>query len=147
MVTSVGIFFVNDANKILIGHPTHSSDGSGFWTIPKGKMDEGETEEQTAKREFFEESGLSIDGFPDGVLEYVGQEVYRHKKKKIVTYHFKTEMYVPEPVCMSFLEKNGEQIPEIDRFRWVTFDEAVKLLHYAQSAILQRNQERFNVSK
>lgn len=147
MVTSVGIFFVNDANRILIGHPTHSSDGTGFWTIPKGKMDEGETQEQTAKREFFEESGLSIDGFPDGTLEYLGKEVYRHKKKQIAIFYFRTEMYVPEPVCMSFLEKDGKRFPEIDRFRWVSFDEAVKLLHYAQSAILQRNKERFDAPK
>ena len=147
MVTSVGIFFVTSDNRILIGHPTYSSDGAGFWTIPKGKMDEGETEEQTAKREFFEESGLTIDGFPDGTLEYLGDEEYRHKKKRLVAFYFKTLMVPPRPICVSYLEKDGKQIPEIDRFQWVTYDEAVKLLHYTQAAILLRNKEKFIATK
>lgn len=147
MVISVGIFFVNADNKILIGHPTYSSDGEGFWTIPKGKMDAGETEEQTAKREFFEETSLTIDGFPDGTLDYLGREEYRHKKKTIAAFVFKTLLVPPQPVCVSFLERNGETIPEIDRFHWATYEEAVKALHYAQSAILVRNKAKFDALK
>lgn len=147
MVTSVGIFFVNADNRILIGHPTYSSDGSGFWTIPKGKMDEGETEEQTAKREFFEESGFVIDGFPDGTLEHLGSAEYKHKKKRIVAFYFKTNMVPPRPVCLSYLDHNGERIPEIDRFMWVTYTEALEKLHYAQVEILKQHKDKFDVPK
>ena len=37
----------------LAGHPDH-----GKWTLPGGKMEWGETPEETARREFFEETGL-----------------------------------------------------------------------------------------
>ncbi len=41
---------------------------SGFYSFPKGHMEEGETEKQTAAREIFEETGLTptfIDGFKE----------------------------------------------------------------------------------
>jgi len=145
MVTSVGIFFVGSSNRILLGHPTYSSDGDGFWTIPKGKMNEGETQEQTAKREFFEETGLSIDVFPDGTLEYLDVEEYRHKKKRIAAFVFKTKLLTPTPVCVSFLEHKGETIPEIDRFMWASYDEAILKLHYAQVEILKRHKSKFEL--
>lgn len=144
MITSVGIFFVNSDNRILIGHPTHSSDGAGFCTIPKGKQEPGESLEETAKREFFEESSIVIDAFPDGTLEYLDTEVYVHKKKRIVAYVFKTKLEVkPYPTCISFIERDGERFPEIDRFYWCKYDEAVKMLHYTQRAILERHKEKF----
>ena len=34
----------------------------GFWGIPSGLMEHGETPEQAARRELFEESGLSVAG-------------------------------------------------------------------------------------
>lgn len=147
MVTSVGIFFLNADNKILIGHPTNSSDGSGFWTIPKGKMDEGETEEETAKREFFEESGLDISAFPDGKLELLGTEEYRHKKKRLVAYIFKTQIVPPRPVCLSYWDIDGKKVPEIDRFMWASYEEAKQLLHYTQIALLETHKDKFNVPK
>ena len=36
----------------------------GDWTFPKGKIDEGETFEQGALREVFEETGMSCHGHP-----------------------------------------------------------------------------------
>lgn len=144
ITTSVGIFFVNSENRILVGHPTNSADGTGFCTIPKGKQEPGESLEDTAKREFFEESSIVIDAFPDGTLEYLDEEVYVHKKKRIVTYYFKTNLKVdPYPVCTSFLEVNGKRIPEIDRFYWCKYDEAVKMVHYTQRAILERHKDKF----
>jgi predicted NUDIX family NTP pyrophosphohydrolase len=144
ITTSCGIFFVNGDNRILVGHPTNSQYGVGVCTIPKGKQEPGETLEETAKREFFEESGILIDAFPDGTLEYLDQEVYVHKKKRIVAFYFKTNLEVnPYPVCNSFIEKDGKRFPEIDRFYWCKYIEAVKLVHYTQRAILERHKEKF----
>ena len=33
---------------------------SGYWSFPKGHVENGETEEETAKREIKEETGLSV---------------------------------------------------------------------------------------
>jgi ADP-ribose pyrophosphatase YjhB (NUDIX family) len=42
-----------------------------YWALPKGHCEQGETFEETAKREVFEESGLNISIINKlGVLEY-----------------------------------------------------------------------------
>lgn len=139
MVTSVGVFLVSPSGKILIGHPTHSSDGTGFWSIPKGKVDGDESHEATMRREFFEETGLTLDKYK-GTLVYLDAEPYVHKKKRIVTFlYLLDEEVTDEPKCISFLEKDGQKFPEMDRFAWVPLAEAQDKLHYAQSNILRRS--------
>ena len=34
---------------------------SGHWSFPKGHVEEGETEEETAKREIMEETGIDVN--------------------------------------------------------------------------------------
>lgn len=43
---------------------------SGFWTFPKGHVDEGETDEEAARREIAEEAGLSDLELLDDLGEY-----------------------------------------------------------------------------
>ena len=43
---------------------------NGCWSFPKGHMEAGETEEQTAHRELYEESGLSAALIPDARIAY-----------------------------------------------------------------------------
>lgn len=56
----------------------------GDWTFPKGKLAEGETFEQAALREVFEETGLNCR-----VVRFVGTTNYTHRKgkPKIVAYY------------------------------------------------------------
>lgn len=59
---SCGIVVFKD-NKVLLVH--HNL---GHYGIPKGHVEFGETDEETALREFFEETGISasiIDGFKE----------------------------------------------------------------------------------
>lgn len=153
MVISVGVFLVDKNKRILIGHPTHSSDGSGFWSIPKGKRDGEESYHETMAREFMEETGLQITNYP-GYEIFLGAEQYVHKKKTLVAFaHFVNTEITDEPHCISYvtsledgsfkLDKDGNKFPEMDRFEWVTFDEAVDKLHYTQAAILRRNRFLF----
>lgn len=154
MTISIGVFFVNKDKKILIGHPTHSADGSGFWSIPKGKKDADESYHETMSREFYEETGLAITDYP-GYEIFLGAEIYVHKKKTLFAFaHFldKDDMEVKEPKCLSYvqnpdgtfkLDKDGNKFPEMDRFEWVSFDEALEKLHYAQANILRRNRSIF----
>ena len=87
------------------------------WTLPKGKLDDGETFEQAALREVHEEIGLRCR---------LGKEVeppsrYRdHKgRPKIVRY------WLMEPV-------EGEFAPndEVDEVRWLELPAAAALLTY-----------------
>jgi len=56
----------------------------GDWTFPKGKLDPGETFEQAALREVFEETGMHCE-----VIRFAGTTNYTHRKgkPKIVAYY------------------------------------------------------------
>jgi len=59
MEKSAGIAIIYK-NQILMAHATKSG-WYGTWMPPKGKIEEGETEEEAACREVEEECGISID--------------------------------------------------------------------------------------
>lgn len=88
------------------------------WGFPKGHIEKGETEKETAIREVFEETGVKItpmEGFR-AISEY-------HPKGKIV-----------KQVVFFIAEMNGEEITiqqsEIDRFVWADYGLAMKLFRF-----------------
>ncbi len=52
---TAGGIVVNEQGEVAMVRRT----GAVHWLFPKGKMDEGETDEQTARREIQEEAGLT----------------------------------------------------------------------------------------
>jgi len=59
----------------------------GYWTLSKGRIEEGETEEEGAKREVLEEIGISVEIKNKlGENEYVASDPKRGKIRKQVTY-------------------------------------------------------------
>jgi 8-oxo-dGTP diphosphatase len=86
------------------------------WTLPKGKLDKGETFEDAALREVEEETGLVCELGAE--LESTTYED-RNGKVKLVRYW---EMTVVE----------GEFAPndEVDELRWVPPEEARAMLSY-----------------
>ena len=86
MDKSCCVFLFNSGKVLLLRHSSISSRGGGHWDFPKGHIDDGETEIQTALRELEEETGIAhanvIDGFRDtityifsGGQERIGKEV------------------------------------------------------------------------
>jgi 8-oxo-dGTP diphosphatase len=97
----------------------------GDWTFPKGKMDEGETFEECARREVFEETGLECE-----VLRFVGTTSYVHRKgrPKIVAY------YLMEMVGGEFTANE-----EVDELRWVPLE------HVRERLTWDRDQELYDL--
>lgn len=84
--------------------------GSQSWSLPKGHMERGETEIQTALRELYEETGLTAipDATRSACIEYPLSPVSR---KKVV--FFRGE------VTGEVITREGE----IERFKWVRAEE------------------------
>lgn len=112
-------------NEFLVCHPT----GAGWikdWSLPKGVKDEGETEEQAAIREVFEETGIKLTG----KLNFLGKGPYRPSKDLAM---FETELSSKPSnlVCTSYFEPwgDGRKIKEVDKFAWITYNKAEEYLN------------------
>ena len=60
MVESAGLLIIHN-NKMVLAHPSQKSLKIGTYTIPKGKLEIGETHIEAAIRETKEEVGIDID--------------------------------------------------------------------------------------
>jgi 8-oxo-dGTP pyrophosphatase MutT (NUDIX family) len=98
------------------------------WSLPKGKMDDGESPEQTALREVLEETGLRcLIVRPAASVRYIDRRGRR-----------KTAAYWIMRVLGGAFEPNAE----VDQLRWLTVEEALDLLTYANDRHLIAAQVR-----
>jgi 8-oxo-dGTP pyrophosphatase MutT (NUDIX family) len=130
-----GIFIVYEGG-VLVGHPTGHS--QNFISIPKGIMDPGETHLDAMLRELKEETGYEIGDFDtDMVPEYVGSTVYPNGKTVLHSYYIVlNDRPRKEPVCASMID--GTDKPEVDRYKWMTFQQVMDFAHVAQKWAMLR---------
>ena len=106
--------------EVLLIHRPRYDD----WSFPKGKVDEGESDEEAAVREVEEEVGLRLLPGPE-----LQSTRYRDSKgrRKIVRYW---AMELPygreEPIA-------GDGVDEV---RWVDFDEAAQYLTWERDLVV-----------
>lgn len=147
IVKAAGLFLVRKDNKVLIGHPTGHRDS--FWSIPKGKIEEGETILDAALRETQEESNVDLIG-KKITLHQLDRSTYRHKKKCLYSFiifesenDFKFDDF--ELKCNAETEINGKMQPELDAFKWATLEEAEEMLHYIQAEQISKIKELLTI--
>ena len=133
MQKTCGFFIINENDDILIVHPTYAK--KDMWSIPKGRMDRGETELETAYRELKEETNINL-------LNYVGRIIplgtckYSHRKKVLCGFAFEYDGLITDKLKCNMLVK--DKFPEVDKFKWVSFKKAFTLIHYTQQELLQK---------
>jgi 8-oxo-dGTP diphosphatase len=88
------------------------------WTFPKGKAEDGETDEECALREVREETGLDCELVSEaGATEYVDS---RGRPKRV-------RWWVMRPVGGAFAATE-----EVDEVRWASPADAAQLLSYGR---------------
>jgi 8-oxo-dGTP diphosphatase len=110
-VEAAGGVVVRDGEVALVHRPRYDD-----WTLPKGKLDPGESFEEAAVREVEEETGLRgrlVRELPAAEYEVSG-------RPKVVRY------------WLMDVEHEGPFVPndETDQLRWLAPDEALRLLTY-----------------
>jgi 8-oxo-dGTP diphosphatase len=58
-IPCVGAVIKDDAGRLLVIKRGHAP-GAGLWTVPGGRIEPGETDEQAVAREILEETGLRV---------------------------------------------------------------------------------------
>ncbi|MEG0895257.1 MAG: NUDIX domain-containing protein [Oscillospiraceae bacterium] len=90
----------------------------GRWSFPKGHVEIGETETQTALREVKEETDIEID-IEDGFREIITYTPKKDVKKDVVYFVGK---------ALTFDTSPGEG--EVSKIKWVEINDAHNLLSY-----------------
>ncbi|WP_317889986.1 NUDIX domain-containing protein [Terriglobus albidus] len=127
------------------GGPYWAKKDAGSWTVPKGEFDGEEDALAAAVREFREETGFEAEGpfLPLGTV--------RQKSGKIVeAWGFRGDCdparLVSNTCLIEWPPRSGKtiEIPEVDRGRWFTQEDARKYLREAQWPFLERLAEILN---
>jgi 8-oxo-dGTP diphosphatase len=110
-VRAAGGLVVRDGRVAVVHRPRYDD-----WSVPKGKLDEGESFEEAALREVFEETGLRC------ALREELEPTHYHDRKgrpKVVRY-WRMEV------------QDGDFTPnaEVDELRWLAPEEARACLSY-----------------
>ena len=113
---SCGCIIINDKNEVLLIH--HNT---GHWDFPKGHMEDGETEVQTAIREVKEETNIDVE---------VNEE-YRYSTK-----YSPNEDVIKEVIY--FLAKNisdnkKAQLEEVSEVKWFSMKGAIDRITFNSS--------------
>ena len=110
-VLAAGGLVLRDGQVAIVHRPRYDD-----WSLPKGKLDPGESFEEAALREVEEETGLKCR-----LKETLGDTSYRDRKDraKLVRY------FEMEPTAGEFTPND-----EVDELRWLPLDEASAELTY-----------------
>ncbi|HEY6894998.1 MAG TPA: NUDIX domain-containing protein, partial [Rhodanobacteraceae bacterium] len=145
VVKSAGILLHrrrNGALEVLLAHPGGpfwARRDDGAWTVPKGLIEDGETAEAAARREFLEELGTEAVGtlVPLGsIRQRGGKEVEAFALEG----DFDIATLRSNPFEIEWPPRSGRRqaFPEVDRVAWFDLATArIKILE-AQRALLDR---------
>lgn len=120
--TSYGIIPLQKKNnkwEVLLVQPHQ-----GWWGIPKGHADPGETEQEAAERELNEETGLHV-------AKYLRQEPILERYR-----FFLRKQFIDKTVIYFLAEVTGHvtlQAEELKSSQWLPLEQAIDLATYKET--------------
>tara|TARA_Y100000590_G_scaffold2006_1_gene2587 strand:- start:11823 stop:12245 length:423 start_codon:yes stop_codon:yes gene_type:complete len=129
---SAGVILFNikkEVKFLILKYP------SGHWDFVKGNIEEGEKEEETVKRELFEETGIDNLKIQEGFNQKVEYNYYIKNKKvhKIVSYYLAETKQ--EEVKLSFEHLDYKWSNYEDLMNLITFDNSKDMLRKGNEVI------------
>jgi predicted NUDIX family NTP pyrophosphohydrolase len=131
---------IGERVEVLLVHPGGpfwARKDAGAWSIPKGEFDPAEPADDAARREFAEETGVTLAG------KLVALAPVRQPSGKIVHPFAAAGDLDPASIASNAFElewppRSGRKqaFPEIDRAAWYTLDEARRKIVKGQRPIL-----------
>jgi bis(5'-nucleosidyl)-tetraphosphatase len=125
---SCGIIVVNQDRVLLLHYP------SGHWDFPKGHVDGEEQEEETARRELFEETGIKDIIFIDGF-------------RFATSYHYRRGRHIYHKKVVYFLGKTSVNDVTISHehqgFQWCHWRDCMETLTFINSKSILSEAEKF----
>ena len=95
-------------DKILIARKKQGKPLAGYFEFPGGKIQEGETPEESLIRELMEEMNIKI-----AVKEYIGESIYDYGNDKVISLLGYTAEIIDGEIKLS----------DHDRYEWVTLEQ------------------------
>jgi 8-oxo-dGTP pyrophosphatase MutT (NUDIX family) len=127
MRKTTGIFLINKDNKLFVAHPTRAPKDK--WSIPKGGLHDDEYPTDGAVREMYEESNIDLSNW---TMMHNLEHVQTKNKLLIPFVLFEKQNNIDfskfEFKCNSNVPEEIGGYPEMDSFKWVSLDEAKKIL-------------------
>ena len=122
----------NNTPKVLLCHfggPFWKGIDKGGWSIPKGELSEDEDILSAAKREFKEETNLSINED----LKYLGSKKVSHRKLAIIFYtlkDFDLSKCKSNTFKLEYPRDSGkyQDFPEMDKYEWMDISKAKEMI-------------------
>jgi predicted NUDIX family NTP pyrophosphohydrolase len=112
-----------DGLEVLLVHPSGNYNRKAPWGIPKGEIEEGDSPEETARRETLEETGVVA-----GPLVAIGFIDYTKSRKRVFAFAGPAPAEAA-PTCASW---------EVDQSCFVSLERARQLIHPDQAPFLDR---------
>lgn len=100
---------------LLLHYPSSSKAKEDYWDLPKGHMEEGESEQETVRREVKEETGLEDINLVDRFREVI-QYYFKVQRKTV----FKTVVFYLGQTNQEHIKISAEHIG----YQWLPFAEA-----------------------
>ena len=130
----------DDGLEVLLVHPGGpfwARKDLGAWSIPKGLADKGEDLLAAAKREFLEETGVTVEG------EFLDLGAHKQPGGKIVVAWAHEREFDPALLKSNTFaiewpprSRKTAEFPEVDRAAWFSIDEALEKINKGQKPII-----------